>query len=103
MKTLLLALCLCAAVVCPATEASFKFRKEKEKGFPVGVRVRSAAPAEIQKANCPTLVSVRWTYAKRMDGGPKKKEELDAILLWEGKLDQLLTTKQVGFHFLSRI
>ena len=46
---------------------------------------------------------LRWTYAKRMDGGPKKKEELDAILLWEGKLDQLLTTKQVGFHFLSRI
>lgn len=69
----------------------------------MGIRVRTAAPDQMQATAFPVLVTVRWRYEHRMDGGPKRKEDLDAILQWESKLDRLLTAKGVGFHFLSRI
>src|SRR5882757_6232221 len=104
MKTLPVILLLAGlATIATATDAVFKFRKETERGFPVGVRVRSETPSGMVASAFPKLVTVRGKYDHRLDGGPKKKEDLDAILKWEGRLDEALINNRVGFHFLSRL
>src|SRR5882757_8746916 len=84
MKTLPVILLLAGlATIATATDAVFKFRKETERGFPVGVRVRSETPSGMVASAFPKLVTVRWKYDHR--------------------LDEALINNRVGFHFLSRL